>query len=77
MSLLMKKNILTEEESRFYVAECVIKFNYNYQKFQVLAIESIHKMNYIHRDLKPDNILLDNKGHIKLSDFGLCKYSVK
>ena len=33
MSLLMKKNILTEEESRFYVAECVIKFNYNYQKF--------------------------------------------
>ena len=40
---------------------------------QVLAIESIHKKNYIHRDLKPDNVLIDNKGHIRLSDFGLCK----
>lgn len=61
MTLLIRKNILSEAESRFYIAECV------------LAVESIHKMNFIHRDLKPDNILIDNKGHIKLSDFGLSK----
>ncbi|WOL07872.1 serine/threonine-protein kinase tricorner-like [Canna indica] len=61
MTLLMRKDILTEDEARFYVAETV------------LAIESIHKHNYIHRDIKPDNLLLDRKGHMKLSDFGLCK----
>jgi len=63
MTLLMKKDILTEEETRFYIAEIL------------LALESVHKMNYIHRDLKPDNILLDKDGHIKLSDFGLCKHA--
>ena len=62
MTLLMKKDILTEDEAKFYIAELV------------LAVDSIHKMNYIHRDLKPDNILIDRKGHLKLSDFGLCKY---
>ncbi|KAJ0542430.1 putative protein kinase AGC-NDR family [Helianthus annuus] len=39
----------------------------------VLAIESIHKHNYIQRDIKLDNLLLDKFGHMKLSDFGLCK----
>ena len=63
MSLLIKKDILTEDESRFYIAELV------------LAIEAIHKLSCIHRDLKPDNILIDKDGHIKLSDFGLSKLS--
>ena len=63
MNLLIKKDKLTEEEAKFYIAEII------------LAIESIHKMDCIHRDIKPDNILIDKDGHIKLSDFGLAKVS--
>lgn len=62
MTLLMEKDILSEDESRFYIAETI------------LAVESVHKLNYIHRDLKPDNLLISKVGHIKLSDFGLCKH---
>jgi serine/threonine kinase 38 len=63
MNLLIKKDILPESEARIYLAECI------------LAVESVHSLNYIHRDLKPDNILIDRLGHIKLADFGLCKCS--
>ena len=63
MNLLMKKEILTEDEARFYTAE------------MILAVDSVHKLNCIHRDLKPDNILIDKRGHIQLSDFGLSKLS--
>ena len=61
MSLLMARDILPEQEAKFYAAEIV------------LAIESVHKLDCIHRDLKPDNVLIDADGHIKLSDFGLSK----
>merc|ERR1740122_892788 len=60
MTLLMKKDTLSEECTQFYIAETA------------LAIECIHKLGFIHRDIKPDNLLLDSSGHIKLSDFGLC-----
>jgi len=65
MNLLIKKDKLTEEEAKFYTAEII------------LAVESIHKLDCIHRDIKPDNILIDKNGHIKLSDFGLAKVSDK
>lgn len=61
MELLMKMDTLPEDQVRFYVAETI------------MAVDSVHQLNYIHRDLKPDNLLLDHRGHLKLSDFGLCK----
>jgi len=60
MSLLMKYDTLPEESAQFYVAEIA------------LALDSIHQLGFIHRDIKPDNILLDSRGHVKLADFGLC-----
>uniref|UniRef100_A0A8C9Y0L3 non-specific serine/threonine protein kinase n=1 Tax=Sander lucioperca TaxID=283035 RepID=A0A8C9Y0L3_SANLU len=60
MSLLIRMGVFAEPLARFYVAELT------------LAIESVHRMGFIHRDIKPDNILIDLDGHIKLTDFGLC-----
>jgi len=61
MELLMKEDTFPNDWVQFYVAETVA------------AVDTVHAMNYIHRDLKPDNLLLDARGHLKLSDFGLCK----
>ncbi|KAJ7890543.1 kinase-like domain-containing protein [Mycena olivaceomarginata] len=59
MTMLMKYDVFSEDVTRFYMAECI------------LAIEAVHSLGYIHRDIKPDNVLIDRNGHLKLSDFGL------
>lgn len=49
-----------EKWAKFYTAEVV------------MALDAIHSMGFIHRDVKPDNMLLDQHGHLKLADFGTC-----
>ena len=61
MSLLMKEDTFSEEATRFFMAEAAH------------AISCVHALGYIHRDIKPDNMLLDARGHLRLTDLGLCK----
>ena len=61
LTLLSKfEDKLPEDMAKFYIIE------------MVLAIDSVHKLRYVHRDIKPDNVLLDANGHIRLADFGSC-----
>ncbi|XP_073258724.1 rho-associated protein kinase 1-like isoform X1 [Porites lutea] len=57
---LMSNYDIPEKWAKFYGAEVV------------LALDAIHGMGFIHRDVKPDNMLLDKHGHLKLADFGTC-----
>ena len=62
---LEREGIFLEETAAFYSAEII------------LALEHLHKQGIIYRDLKPENVLLDHSGHIKLTDFGLCKEAIQ
>ena len=58
---LHRETRFDDEKTSFYIAELI------------LALDFLHKNKVIYRDIKPENILLDVKGHIKLTDFGLCR----
>lgn len=57
---LMSNYDVPEKWAKFYCAEVV------------LALDAIHSLGFVHRDVKPDNMLLDRQGHLKLADFGTC-----
>ncbi|RFN46963.1 agc/ndr/ndr protein kinase [Fusarium flagelliforme] len=60
LGLLIRHYILQEHIAQFYIAE------------MILAMEEAHRLNFIHRDIKPDNFLITASGHLKISDFGLA-----
>ena len=60
-SLLQKERKLDEPASAFYGASVMLAFEY------------LHNRNIIYRDLKPENLLLDGKGYLKVVDFGFAK----
>jgi serine/threonine protein kinase len=62
--MLIREKRISEDRARIYLAEVV------------LALEDLHKRDIIFRDLKPDNVVLDEEGHALLTDFGLSKEGV-
>lgn len=62
---LEREGIFLEDTTCFYLCEII------------LALEHLHNLGIIYRDLKPENVLLDAQGHVKLTDFGLCKEHIQ
>ncbi|PRP84407.1 hypothetical protein PROFUN_08087 [Planoprotostelium fungivorum] len=63
-SLLRNRGNFDENMTRIYIAQTV------------LALEYLHSSGVVHRDLKPENMLIDHRGHVKLTDFGLSRVGI-
>ncbi|GEQ66748.1 hypothetical protein JCM33374_g411 [Metschnikowia sp. JCM 33374] len=63
-TLLKMLGTLGDKWAKRYIAEVIV------------GVDDLHKRDIIHRDLKPDNLLIDSRGHLKLTDFGLSRIGV-
>lgn len=63
-------NFQRQLQTHGHFSEKIVRF---YSAELILALEYLHKNNIIYRDLKPENMMLDRDGHLKLVDFGLAK----
>lgn len=62
---LRKDGYFSEDRTRYYLGELI------------LALEALHATGIVYRDLKPENVLLDKDGHLRLTDFGLSKQLIE
>uniref|UniRef100_A0A8C8FG98 non-specific serine/threonine protein kinase n=1 Tax=Oncorhynchus tshawytscha TaxID=74940 RepID=A0A8C8FG98_ONCTS len=61
---LSRERVFSEDRTRFYGAEIVS------------ALDYLHSAKIVYRDLKLENLMLDKDGHVKITDFGLCKEGI-
>ena len=62
--LLKSEQYFNEKTAQFYISELI------------LAVEYLHSIGIVHKDLKPENMLIDSNGHLKLTDFGLSDITI-